>query len=87
MLAEITYFLCAATSLCAAMLLLDTYRRRRAPLLLWSALAFVGLALNNMLMFVDLVVAPGALDLSVARAVLAAVAMLVLNLGLIAESV
>ena len=86
-MAEITYFLCAATSLCAAVLLLITYRRRRTGLLLWSALAFVGLALNNSLMFVDLVLVPDAVDLSLPRAALAAAAMMVLTIGLIAETV
>lgn len=85
-MAEITYFLCAATSLAAALLLLTTYRQRRTRLLLWSALAFVGLALNNVLMFVDLVLVPGT-DLSMPRAIVAAVAMLILNIGLIAETV
>jgi hypothetical protein len=83
--AEITYFLCAATSLCAAVLLLVTYVRRRTGLLLSSAIAFVGLAANNFLMFVDLVLAPGT-DLSLPRAAVAAAAMLVLLLGLIGET-
>jgi hypothetical protein len=85
--AEITYFLCAATSLCAAILLYMTYRRRRTGLLLWSALGFGGLALNNMMMFVDLVLVPQGMDLSLARAGIAAAAMLVLTIGLIAETV
>jgi hypothetical protein len=85
--AEITYFLCAATSLWAAILLLMTYRRRRTGLLLWSALGFAGLALNNTAMFVDLVVMPQTWDLSLARAAIAAAAMLVISIGLIAETV
>lgn len=86
-MAEITYFLCAATSLCAAILLLLTYKRRRTGLLLWSALGFAGLAVNNTLMFVDLVIVQQAMDLSLARAAIAAAAMLVLVTGLIAETV
>mgnify|MGYP003575460247 CR=1 FL=1 len=86
-MAEITYFLCAATSLWAAVLLLITYRRRRTGLLLWSALGFAGLASNNTLMFVDLVLVAQGTDLSVARAAIAAAAMLVLTIGLIAETV
>jgi hypothetical protein len=84
--AEITYFLCAATSLSAAILLFATYRRRRTRLLLWSALSFAGLAANNILMFVDLVMVPD-IDLSTPRAILAALAMLVLSVGLTAETV
>lgn len=85
-MAEVTYFLCAATSLAAALLLLTTYRQRRTRLLLWSALAFAGLAANNVLMFVDLVIVPG-VDLSALRAGLAALAMIVLSTGLIVETV
>lgn len=85
-MAEVTYFLCAITSLAGAILLFATYRRRRTRLLLWSALSFAGLAANNVLMFFDLVIVPG-IDLSVARAVVAALAMLVLSVGLTAETV
>ncbi len=86
-MAEITYFLCAATGMFAAMLLLVTYRRRRTGLLLWSAFGFIGIALNNTLMFVDLVLMPSTLDLAIARAAVAAAAMLVLTIGLIVETV
>jgi hypothetical protein len=84
--AELTACLCAATSLFAAGLLLAMYVRRRTGLLLWSALGFAGLAANNTLMFIDLVVVP-AIDLSMARAGIAAAAMLLLTVGLIAETV
>ena len=46
------YLLCAVTSLVAA-LLLRQYQARRTPLLLWSCIAFFGLALNNIFVFVD----------------------------------
>jgi hypothetical protein len=50
------YLLCAATSLACAVLLLRGYRRSGARFLLWSSLCFAGLALNNIVLFVDQVV-------------------------------
>ena len=55
------YMLCAATSLACAVLLLRGYRRSGARFLLWSSLCFVGLALNNVILFVDKVVLPARL--------------------------
>ena len=84
-IAEAIYLLCAATSLVAAFLLMRRYLASRTPLLLWSFVAFIGLALNNVLVYVDLVVAPDA-DLSVLRAAVGAAAMSILLYGLIWES-
>lgn len=55
-MAEIVYALCAITSILCATLLLRSYGRAGSRLLLWSGLCFVGLALNNVLLFVDLAV-------------------------------
>jgi hypothetical protein len=84
-MAEAIYLLCAATSLVAAGMLLRQYRRRRTPLLLWSCVGFVGLALNNVLVYVDLVLFTG-VDLSTIRSVAAAIALLALVYGLIWEA-
>lgn len=83
--AEGIYLLCAATSLAAALLLLRQYTARRTPLLLWSCIGFFGLAVNNVLLYVDLVVLTGS-DLSLPRTLAGAVAMLVLVYGLIWEA-
>ena len=83
--AETIYLLCAATSLVAAWMLLRYYVRRRTPLLLWSFIAFLGLAANNVLVFVDLVIYP-AIDLSLPRALAGALGMLALVYGLIWEA-
>lgn len=48
------YFLCALTSVACALILLRGYQRNRTAILLWSGLCFVGLAFNNILLFVDL---------------------------------
>jgi Family of unknown function (DUF5985) len=66
-------------------LLLRGYRRSRTRLLLWSALCFAGLALNNALLIFDLVIVPG-VDLSVLRSSVALAAMAILVFGLIWES-
>ena len=84
-MAEVIYLLCALTSLVAAVLLLRQYQARRTPLLLWSWIAFFGLAANNMLAFVDFTLMDG-MDLSLARTIAGASAMLVLLYGLIWEA-
>jgi hypothetical protein len=53
------YMLCLVTSLLCAVLLVRGYWRNSAKLLLWSALCFVGLAVSNLFLFVDVVVFPG----------------------------
>ena len=83
-MAEAIYLLCAITSLVAAVLLLRQYRARRTPLLLWSCIAFFGLALNNILVFVDFTLLTG-MDLSLARAIAGMGAILILLYGLIWE--
>jgi hypothetical protein len=84
-IAEGIYLLCAATSLVAAAMLLRQYRRRRTRLLLWSCIGFFGLAVNNVLVYVDLVLFTG-VDLSVIRSAAGAAAMVALLYGLISES-
>jgi hypothetical protein len=59
MFANIVYVLCAATSTLCAALLIRGYRSSHARLLLWSAVCFVGLALNNILLLVDVTVFAG----------------------------
>lgn len=85
-MAEIVYALCALTSAACAVLLVRGWLHNRSRLLLWSSLCFVGLALNNVLLFVDLVLTPPELDLSLLRAATALVAMLLLVVGLVWES-
>jgi len=83
---ETVYLLCAATSVTCAVLLLRAYRRHRTRLLLWSSLCFVLLALNNALVFVDLIVAPSGIDLSLWRGATSVAGVGVLLFGLIWES-
>jgi hypothetical protein len=81
-MAEAVYLLCAVASLVCAVLLHRGYARSRTQLLMWSCLCFYGLTLNNVLLFVDLVVVPQ-VDLSVWRAGTALAAMLALLTGLV----
>lgn len=75
------YALCALTSAACAVLLFRGYLKSRARLLFWAALCFTGLALNNILVFVDESIVPMT-DLSVWRSLpaLAGVALLVYGL-------
>jgi hypothetical protein len=80
--AAIVYLLCFATSTACAWLLLAGWRRTRARLLLWSALCFVFLAANNLLVVLDLLFLPN-VDLRVERLMLALVALTVLLFGFV----
>lgn len=84
-MAEAVYVLCALTSLACAVLLLRGYARSRVSLLLWSSLCFVGLAVNNVLLVVDLVVLPER-DLLPLRNLSALVALCLLVFGLVWDS-
>jgi hypothetical protein len=84
-MAEIVYILCALTSSACAFLLIRSYRENRTRLLLWSSVCFVGLALNNLLLVLDLVVIGSQFDLAIVRSVTALGAMLSLVIGLIWE--
>lgn len=83
-MAHIVYILGALTSLACAILLLRGYASGRQRLLLWSGLCFVGLAISNALIFVDLVMLP-TVDLYRLRLGTAAIAMAMLLYGLIWE--
>ena len=81
----IVYALCAITSIACAYLLLRRYARTGVRLLLWSGLCFVGLALNNVLLFIDVKLLPET-DLSLIRTLPALAGVALLVYGLIWES-
>ncbi len=83
-LASAIYLLCAATSLGCTTLLVRAYRRNRTALLLWSALGFVGLSVNNFFLFLDTVILPD-VDLLIVRQLSALIALAVLLYGFIFE--
>jgi hypothetical protein len=79
---SLVYALCALTSAGCAVLLIRGYRRQRSRLLLWSSLCFAGLFLNNLLLFVDLVLAHS-IDMSTWRSFVGLGSLLVLLYGLV----
>ena len=81
-MATAVYLLCAVTSMASAVLLARGYHRTRARLLLWSAVCFGFLALNNVLLVADLAVWPGG-DLSIPRTGSALAGLVALLYGLI----
>jgi hypothetical protein len=85
MIGTVVYALCAMTSIACAWLLLRGYARTRVRLLLWSGLCFSGLALNNILLFIDVRVLPD-VDLSIVRTIPAVIGMLLLVYGLVWET-
>lgn len=85
-MAESVYILCALTAIACSVLLLRGYLAGRSRLLFWSSLCFAGLALNNILLFIDLVIIPTGYDLSLVRNALALVAVMILVFGLVWES-
>lgn len=85
-MAEVVYVLCALTSVLCAGLLFRAYSGNKSRLLLWSTLCFVFLALNNILLFLDLVVVPVEIDLRWARTGTAMAGLLTLVIGLVWES-
>jgi uncharacterized protein DUF5985 len=84
-MAAAVYLLCFVTSTGCTLALSRSYRQSRVRLLFWSSLCFAGLALNNLLLFVDLVLVPGA-DLELLRTAVAFVAIMILLYGLMAEA-
>jgi hypothetical protein len=82
---EAVYVLSGLTSLACSVLLFRGWRRSGTRLLFWSGWCFAGLALNNILLFVDTVVVSG-VDLALARALSTLVGLSLLVYGLIWEN-
>ena len=78
------YFLCFLTSGACAYLLARNYWRTGTRMLMWSALCFAFLALNNAVVFIDALILPD-IDLAVPRLGLSLAAVAVLLFGFIWE--
>lgn len=83
-LAPTVYLLCLASSSACAWLLARRYLRTQSRLLLWSAICFFLLAINNLLVVLDLLVI-SSVDLSIARLLASLAAALILLYGFIWE--
>jgi len=79
------YLLCLLTSVICAWLLMRSYVRNRTRMLLWSSACFGLLAVNNLLMVLDIVVFPTSIDLSLPRTCCSLAAVGVLLYGFIWE--
>jgi hypothetical protein len=84
-MATAVYLLCALTSIACAALLLSAYRRNRARLLLWTFMCFAWLAINNVLLVVDLALVQD-VDLSTPRVATALAGVTLLLYGLIYDT-
>lgn len=84
-MAEVVYLMCAATSLACAVLLFRNYRTSRVRLTLYTCLCFVGMAINNVLLFIDLVMFPATVDLASWRVLAGLVAITILLYGMISS--
>jgi hypothetical protein len=79
------YLVAILTSLACTLLLYRAYALSRTRLLLWSALCFVGLTVNNVLLFIDVLVLPE-IDLRPARLAATLVGLLFLLYGFVWEA-
>lgn len=84
-MAAFVYILCAITSSCCAVLLFRNVRGSKTGLLFWSGLAFIFLAIGNLLLVVDLLVVPQ-YDLLIVRNLVTLSAVSLLLFGLIWET-
>lgn len=78
----IVYLLCFATSSACAALLVRGYGAGGPRLLLWSGLCFVFLALNNLLVVIDLLLLTD-VDMRLSRLVLSLAAVAILIFGFV----
>jgi hypothetical protein len=79
------YLLCAGTCLLCAVMLFRGYARSHVRLLFWAGLCFAGLVLENLMLYIDVVIVPD-VNLSVWRKLPGLVAILLLVFGLVWES-
>ena len=78
----LVYLLCATTALICSSLLFRGFRRSGTRLLLWCALFFLSLTLENAILFIDLVIVPDT-DLLTIRTSIALIGVTLLLVGLI----
>ncbi|HXH76148.1 MAG TPA: DUF5985 family protein [Bacteriovoracaceae bacterium] len=86
-MASAVYISCALLSLACSFMLFKGYRQNKFRLLMWTSIGFLGFALNNTLLFIDLIVLRDTFDLSVIRTVPSLVGMVLLVYGLISDTV
>jgi hypothetical protein len=78
------YGVAVLLSLACTLLLGRGYARQRIPLMMWSAICFVGLTVNNVALFLDLVIFPN-LDLRLERLIPALAGVVCLLCGFVRD--
>ena len=84
-LPTLIYSLCFLTSSACAFLLARSFARTGMRLLLWSALCFLFLGLNNLAVIIDLLLVPG-MDFQLIRVGLSLTGISLLLYGLVSEA-
>lgn len=84
-LPQMVYILCGLTALACVVLLLRSYARTGVRLLLWAGVCFVGLTIENIILFLDMEVVQHT-DLSFWRNGAALIGLSFLLYGLIWEA-
>ena len=79
------YGLCVFSSGLCGYLLVVSFRRNRERLLLWSAICFCLLALNNLFVFVDIIILLPRIDLTLLRSLTLLAAVGILLYGFVWE--
>ncbi len=82
----IIYALCALTSIACMGFWVRFYFLKGGRLLLYGSICFLGLALNNILLFLDLVVFPTQVDLAIPRTAVALAGVLVFLVALVEDA-
>ena len=83
-MAGAVYLVCAATALICSILLFRKFRQSKFRLLFWSGTCFGFLAIENIFLFLDVIIFPD-MELFYIRSSLALIAVSVLLFGLIWE--
>lgn len=86
-MAGLVYIACAFLSFSCTVMLWKAYNKNNFRLLFWSSIGFFGFAVNNVLLFVDMILLTDLVDLSVIRTIPALVGMVLLIYGLIMDTV
>ena len=82
----LVYILCAATCLLCAFMLFRGYARTGVRLLFWSGLCFTGLMIDNIMIYVDLILLPTEVSLALWRKIPGLIAIMMLLYGVGWES-
>jgi hypothetical protein len=81
----VVYLLSAATCLLCSVMLFRGYARTGVRLLFWSGLCFAGLMLDNLMLYIDVIVVPD-ISLIIWRKMPGLIAIALLLFGLIWEA-